>query len=53
MVEQPTTFKRKSKNPDFKRKLLQTFDDEDVVEMSATKPIADGKQPLLIPKIEK
>ncbi|KAI3811042.1 hypothetical protein L1987_20758 [Smallanthus sonchifolius] len=46
-VGKEATFKRKSKNPDFKRKLVDTE------ALSATKAISDGKKTLLLPKVEK
>ncbi|KAI3727322.1 hypothetical protein L1987_67135 [Smallanthus sonchifolius] len=52
-VGKQATFKRKSKNPDFKRKLVDAYDIEDTGALSATKAISDGKKTLLVPKVEK
>ncbi|KAI3755562.1 hypothetical protein L1987_55365 [Smallanthus sonchifolius] len=52
-VGKEATFKRKSKNPDFKRKLVDAYDIEDTGALSATKAISDGKKTLLVPKVEK
>ncbi|XP_076912822.1 uncharacterized protein LOC143571220 [Bidens hawaiensis] len=47
------TFKRKSKNPSFKKNLMNTYDVVELGDMSTTKPVSDGKPTLLIPKLEK
>ncbi|KAI3683260.1 hypothetical protein L1987_83763 [Smallanthus sonchifolius] len=52
-VGKEATFKSKSKNPDFKRKLVDAYDIEDTGALSATKAISDGKKTLLVPKVEK
>lgn len=46
------TFKRKSKKPDFKRRLVDDYDNENG-DLSATKGVVSGKTTLLIPKVEK
>ncbi|XP_076881628.1 uncharacterized protein LOC143529806 [Bidens hawaiensis] len=52
-VVEAATFKRKSKNPDFKKNLLGSYDVEMIGELSTSKPPSDGKPVLLTPKIEK
>ncbi|KAI3741947.1 hypothetical protein L1987_59626 [Smallanthus sonchifolius] len=52
-VGKEATFKRKSKNPDFKRKLVDAYDIEDTGALSATKAISDGKKTLLVLKVKK
>ncbi|KAI3829131.1 hypothetical protein L1987_03247 [Smallanthus sonchifolius] len=47
------TFKRKSKNPDFKRKLVDAYDIEEARALSTTKAVSDGKKTTLVPKVEK
>ncbi|KAI3676588.1 hypothetical protein L1987_86199 [Smallanthus sonchifolius] len=51
-VGKEATFKSKSKNPDFKRKLVDAYDIEDTGALSATKAISDGKKTLLVPKVD-
>lgn len=52
-VCETATFKRKSKNPTFKKNLMNTYNDVELGDMSTTKPVSDGKPALLIPKLEK
>ncbi|KAK1424398.1 hypothetical protein QVD17_19727 [Tagetes erecta] len=52
-IVEEATFKRKSKNPEFKRKLVDEFDVPEVADMSTTKTVSSGKKALLIPKLEK
>ncbi|KAK1428641.1 hypothetical protein QVD17_17480 [Tagetes erecta] len=51
-IGEEATFKRKSKNPDFKRKLVDDYEKENE-DLSTIKSVILGKKTLLIPKIEK
>ncbi|KAI3760387.1 hypothetical protein L1987_50782 [Smallanthus sonchifolius] len=52
-VGKEAMFKSKSKNQDFKRKLVDAYDIEDTGALSATKAISDDKKTLLVPKVKK
>ncbi|KAK1431761.1 hypothetical protein QVD17_08387 [Tagetes erecta] len=52
-IVEEATFKRKFKNPEFKRKLVDEFDVHEVGDTSTTKTVSFGKKAILIPKIEK
>ncbi|KAI3814359.1 hypothetical protein L1987_19112 [Smallanthus sonchifolius] len=47
------TFKRNSKNPDFKRKLVDAYDIEETGALSVTKSVFYGKKTTLVSKVEK
>ncbi|XP_076945665.1 uncharacterized protein LOC143616831 [Bidens hawaiensis] len=52
-VSEAATFKRKSKNSDFKKNLADSLDLEEIGELSTSKPVSHDKPILLIPKLEK